>query len=625
MRGFDSCYSCLKIKNINSISRQIFFNTKTKKYTPYYNKFNLQLNIINQYTNKFIYNLNHNKFMKYFNDNKKQQNNYRLNVQYSVNALQSNFFTNMNLNTEKINNNYNNFTNLMSFKKTNLFFNSFYDFTYFSYLLSYFLNQFLLNKSNIHSKKASIIIAQLIDISYLSKHPVYLSPNQSSNLNIKIKLKKYLNLQNTFNITSYLKSQNITNINTINNNVVPTQVSCFRSSTLLTNELTLNYFSLLYKNTHSIIKSKQRNLMLFRNLYVKLKKLMKINLNIFKVYKTNKVNFIWQKKRLNSTLQQQKSLSFFQTFTQLKNFQKKNYKNLENQLIQHHIHPDQVNNITFQNFKLIQKPNLVSLPKYFYPNTSIINVNHSPYFLLLLLSNPNLLKIWNKNLIRLNYYNNHLLRSNSILNTNIVPHKSFNYIISKKLLSLFSTNKIREDIIPFYYHTIIRFIEHCSGKKVLIQFYPFLNQNISYDFIIRYKSWITRMKSYERRLGHKFFFEEALHLMHLSFILRDATLFSSWLKTMILRISFWKTRTIFRFLRYLFLIYFSHIFSDLNIKGLKIKLKGKISAAGNSRKRSILYRVGKTSHSELNLRVSHSNQTINTFTGVMGFQVWLFY
>ena len=129
------------------------------------------------------------------------------------------------------------------------------------------------------------------------------------------------------------------------------------------------------------------------------------------------------------------------------------------------------------------------------------------------------------------------------------------------------------------------------------------------------------MGSYERRLGHKFFFEEALHIMHLSFVFRDTTLFASWLKAMILRISFWKTRSIFRFIRYLYLLYFTPSFHELGIRGLKIKLKGKISAAGNSRKRTILYRTGETSHSEVNIRVSHHKQTINTFTGVMGFQV----
>lgn len=71
--------------------------------------------------------------------------------------------------------------------------------------------------------------------------------------------------------------------------------------------------------------------------------------------------------------------------------------------------------------------------------------------------------------------------------------------------------------------------------------------------------------------------------------------------------------------------YFVHVFADLGVKGLKLKLKGKISAAGNSRKRTILYRVGETSHSAVDLRVLHEFKTINTFTGVMGFQVWLFY
>jgi hypothetical protein len=72
--------------------------------------------------------------------------------------------------------------------------------------------------------------------------------------------------------------------------------------------------------------------------------------------------------------------------------------------------------------------------------------------------------------------------------SNLQPHKSFKYIISKKILSLFSTNKIREDVIPLYYNTLIRFMEHCSGKKIFLQLYPFLNQNVAYDYIVRYKS-----------------------------------------------------------------------------------------------------------------------------------------
>jgi len=133
------------------------------------------------------------------------------------------------------------------------------------------------------------------------------------------------------------------------------------------------------------------------------------------------------------------------------------------------------------------------------------------------------------------------------------------------------------------------------------------------------------MNFYERRLGHKFFLEEALHIIHISFILRDPKLILSWLRAIILRISFWKTRSIFRFLKYLMLNFFLRIFPELGVKGLKIKLKGKISAAGNSRKRVVIYRVGETSHSKVSLRVVHEFSKIITFTGIMGFHVYLFY
>ena len=211
------------------------------------------------------------------------------------------------------------------------------------------------------------------------------------------------------------------------------------------------------------------------------------------------------------------------------------------------------------------------------------------------------------------------------INTNLIPHNVFKKSIKKKVLNSFSNKNFNENIIPWYFNTFIRFIEHCSGKKTLFQFYPFLAKSVLAEDTIRYKRWLPRMVFYERKLGHRFFMEEALYLIHLSFTLKDPKIFSSWLKAIILRISFWKTRSIFRFIKYLFHNYFRYVFSELNIKGIKIKLKGKISAAGNSRKRTILYRVGKTSHSETNLRVLYEPTTVNTFTGVMGLGVWIFY
>ena len=209
--------------------------------------------------------------------------------------------------------------------------------------------------------------------------------------------------------------------------------------------------------------------------------------------------------------------------------------------------------------------------------------------------------------------------------SNLLPHRILHSTITKHISSSHLHTKIREDFIPLYFHTLIRFVEAATGRRFLFQFYPFLHQNIPLMILIRYKQWIPKMKMYERRLGHKFFFEESLHIMHLSFALRDAVLFSTWLKIMIRRISFWKTRLIFRFLRYLFINFFSTLLPQLKIKGLKIKLKGKISVGGNSRKRVIYFRSGETSYSRVDLRVVHHKQTIGTFTGVQGLQLWIFY
>ena len=84
--------------------------------------------------------------------------------------------------------------------------------------------------------------------------------------------------------------------------------------------------------------------------------------------------------------------------------------------------------------------------------------------------------------------------------------------------------------IPTYHNTIVRFIENLSGNKTTLQFYPFVNQSINHEWVLHYKLWLPRLNFYEKRLGHKFFLEESLHIIHLSFFLKDAKLFLNWLK-----------------------------------------------------------------------------------------------
>lgn len=63
------------------------------------------------------------------------------------------------------------------------------------------------------------------------------------------------------------------------------------------------------------------------------------------------------------------------------------------------------------------------------------------------------------------------------------------------------------------------------------------------------------------------------------------------------------------------------MYKEIGAKGFKVKLKGKISVAGNARKRTVLYRFGKNSYSSIELKTLYSYDTISTFTGVQGLQI----
>ena len=82
---------------------------------------------------------------------------------------------------------------------------------------------------------------------------------------------------------------------------------------------------------------------------------------------------------------------------------------------------------------------------------------------------------------------------------------------------------------------------------------------------------------------------------------------------------------LFRYIKYLVRHLFFTVFDDLQFKGFKLKLKGKISVGGNSRARTLMYRVGETSQSTFKNKITHDLNFVYTFTGVMGFQLWFYF
>lgn len=128
------------------------------------------------------------------------------------------------------------------------------------------------------------------------------------------------------------------------------------------------------------------------------------------------------------------------------------------------------------------------------------------------------------------------------------------------------------------------------------------------NLLVRYKHVFPR-----EYLKHSYI-NEALYI---AFCYKDLRFLSEYLKTMFKDVNFFKHR---------FLIYFLRaVFSDFSVaqahlgksRGLFIKFRGKISQAGNSRKRRFLIGCGQVSTSQAASYEIEKFQ-IKTFTGAIG-------
>ena len=80
---------------------------------------------------------------------------------------------------------------------------------------------------------------------------------------------------------------------------------------------------------------------------------------------------------------------------------------------------------------------------------------------------------------------------------------------------------------------------------------------------------------------------------------------------------------LFRYMQYILRNFFWPYFPDYGIKGLRFQLKGKVSVAGNARKRTVATRIGSLSHATYNYKVLTNLNLLRTFTGVIGFKTWM--
>jgi hypothetical protein len=151
------------------------------------------------------------------------------------------------------------------------------------------------------------------------------------------------------------------------------------------------------------------------------------------------------------------------------------------------------------------KPHLTStLGKLIYPSTKLTTPLMSKHFRLnLLLNSDNFIATFMRSPFMMKFLSeggqevhkrwdyiiaNLLTSSGKKINlSNLSPSKAFRYDLLRKIHNSTKSQTFQGNITPWYYNTLVRFMEHFSGKKCVFQFYPFVNNDVDHEFFVRYK------------------------------------------------------------------------------------------------------------------------------------------
>ena len=222
-------------------------------------------------------------------------------------------------------------------------------------------------------------------------------------------------------------------------------------------------------------------------------------------------------------------------------------------------------------------------------------------------------------------FNETALFSPTKIYTNLLPCHQLRFQKTFKNFHNRSKAQFHPAFLIWYNFLITRFLENFTGHQTCIIFNPCLAKSLTFQEKAQLLLWTQRIGGFQRMIGPKVSLLESLEITYLSLKLKEPTLLSNWLIRTIRKVSFWKYKAFFRFLKFLFNNLLLLIFKSLSVLGIKIKLKGKISVAGNARTRTIYYRVGSTSHAKIQNKILHNLNLVHTFTGVLGLQIWYYF
>ena len=632
-----------KIVLTNFIKKHKYFY-KNKKINGFFNKFNnnnyffFQMKKVNQNNNPIlnnkINNYNHlfNKLFFY-----SLSNNFAKNL-FSLNFNQNLFVFYKFLSNKTIMLFFINFLKITNFT----FFNNFIQkndiYVYYQYYLNHFLffnNKSIFFKNNIINKISDKNFKFFNNYRFISnsKTQSFFKINKINKLNI---FKNWLNFTSKWNLSN-IKIKTTFNIilNKSFSKYFFYSKLYFKNFNYLINNSLNKQFNIFKLSKHDyvsnyLVRLTRDSIRLNVNDFFTIKNSLFLNNSSFKLIflfnNYNNDNILLENNYFISSFFNKITSNFnkYDFYSKISNLFNKNKNNIEkNKVLVHHIFFNYLNNYNFSNtynkFNSFFKFNKFEILIFFFfkplffkyimfKNNSLNKLPHSIFF--------------NK---IINYTNEYFFYSKHSYShsNNLIPNESFSFILKKKMIKIFNYSKFPTITTIWHYNSLIRFLEFCSGKKVYIKLNTFLNNNLNFNEKSQCLLWSQKVKYFRKVLGPRLFLNESLQIIYLSLKLKDPYIFSNWIISTIQKISFWKYKTFLRYIKYVLRYFFWIIFKQLNIKGVKFQLKGKISVAGNARTRTVLHSIGFTSHSTFNNKILYNLNLIKTFTGVLGLKLWI--
>ena len=238
--------------------------------------------------------------------------------------------------------------------------------------------------------------------------------------------------------------------------------------------------------------------------------------------------------------------------------------------------------------------------------------------------------------------NNVLLNYLNISNLNFLKLNTKKYSIKKKIqLKVF---KFIEDL--HFSDTLVRLVESVSNMKTLILINRSLLQQLSFYEWTRFDLFRRRFQSssrfkflktntrflqapfyffYNMGKSQDFYWFELTLVCFLFYKTKDTTILMTFLYNKMRVMSLFKHRFFLRRVFFILRVLFYEISNIYGVVGIRLRIVGKISVTGNSRTRTIHFKEGIISNSNMTTRVDHNYTIIKTNTGCLGLSLWLFF